>query len=62
MGPGFFGDLFDFDYDGELDSFERAMDFMAFEDVMSEDDEDDCDEDDWDDDWDEDDWDDDDWD
>ncbi len=62
MGPGFFGDLFDFDHDGELDSFERAMDFMAFEDVMSEDDEDDCDEDDWDDDWDEDDWDDDDWD
>ncbi len=55
MGPGFFGDLFDFNHDGELDSFERAMDFMAFEDVMSEDDEDEDDYDD-EDDWDDDDW------
>lgn len=27
---GFFGNLFDFNYDGKLDTFERAADFGAF--------------------------------
>lgn len=27
---GFFGNLFDFNGDGKLDSFEKAMDFGAF--------------------------------
>lgn len=30
MGPGFFGDLFDFNGDGELDAMERAVDFGMF--------------------------------
>ena len=37
MDRGFFGDLFDFNHDGELDPMERAMDFMAFEEMTSED-------------------------
>jgi hypothetical protein len=40
MDGGFFGDLFDFNHDGELDPMERAMDFMAFEEMTSEDDDD----------------------
>ena len=36
MRGGFFGSLFDLNHDGELDSVERAIDFMAFEE-MSED-------------------------
>ena len=36
MGKGFFGDLFDFNRDGKLDSFERAADFCAFEEMMRE--------------------------
>lgn len=43
MGKGFFGDLFDFDRDGELDPMERAMDFLAFEEMTSEDEADDDD-------------------
>ena len=31
MGPGLFGDMFDFDGDGELDGFEEAMEAMAFD-------------------------------
>ncbi len=27
---GFFGDMFDFDGDGKLDTFEQAADFCAF--------------------------------
>ena len=34
---GFFGDLFDLNGDGELDTFERAADFAAFAELMSED-------------------------
>ena len=36
MDKGFFGGLFDFNRDGKLDSFERAMDFMAFEEMTKE--------------------------
>ena len=43
MGKGFLGDLFDFDRDGELDPMERAMDFLAFEEMTSEDESDDDD-------------------
>lgn len=43
MGRGFFGDLFDLDHNGELDSREQLLDFMAFEEMFKEeeDDEDD---------------------
>ena len=34
MGDGFFNGLFDFDGDGELNFGERAMDIMAFNDLM----------------------------
>ena len=33
---GLFGDLFDFNHDGELDPMERAMDFMAFDEMMKD--------------------------
>lgn len=36
---GLFGDLFDFNGDGKLDSFERAADFAAFVNLMSGNDE-----------------------
>ncbi len=41
MSRGFFGDLFDFNHDGELDSGERLLDFMAFEELTRETDEED---------------------
>lgn len=31
---GFFGDLFDMNHDGKLDSFEQATDFAAFATMM----------------------------
>ena len=34
MDKGFFGSLFDFDGDGELDAIERTHDFMAFNELM----------------------------
>lgn len=34
MDNGFFGGLFDFDGDGELDAIERTHDFMAFNELM----------------------------
>ena len=37
MKGGIFGDLFDFNGDGELDVMEQAMDFMAFNEMMNED-------------------------
>lgn len=43
MGKGFFGSMFDFSRDGKLDAFERAADFMAFEQMMSDDDTDESD-------------------
>lgn len=36
MDKGFFGGLFDLNHDGELDPMERAMDFMAFDEMMNE--------------------------
>lgn len=36
---GFFGDMFDFDRDGELNDFEFAADFAAFADLMESDEE-----------------------
>lgn len=32
---GFFGNMFDFNRDGNLDSFERAADFCAFNELMN---------------------------
>lgn len=34
---GFFGNMFDFNRDGNLDSFERAADFCAFNELMKAD-------------------------
>lgn len=34
---GFFGSLFDFDHDGKLDGFERAVDFAMFDSLMEDD-------------------------
>ena len=34
MDKGFFGSLFDFNHDGELDVVERTYDFMAFNELM----------------------------
>ena len=36
MDKGFFGDLFDFNGDDKLDTFERAMDFMAFDNMVND--------------------------
>lgn len=36
MRRGFFGDLFDLDHNGELDSREQLLDFMAFEEMSKE--------------------------
>lgn len=36
MFEGFFGGLFDMNHDGELDTFERAMDYMAYEELTTE--------------------------
>ena len=38
MTGGFFGKIFDFDGDGKLDSMERAMGFMAFNEMTKEED------------------------
>ena len=38
FNKGFFGNLFDFNRDGKLDSFERAADFAAFASLVSEND------------------------
>ncbi len=37
MTGGFFGNMFDFDGDGKLDPMERAMDFLAFDEMTRED-------------------------
>ena len=44
MKNGFFGDLFDLNGDGELDMGEQFMDYMAFEEVMREEDDEEEDE------------------
>lgn len=36
MDKGFFGDLFDLNGDGKLDAGEMAIDFMAFEEMMKD--------------------------
>lgn len=36
MRRGFFGDLFDLDHNGELDSREQLLNFMAFEEMSKE--------------------------
>lgn len=36
LGGGFFGKAFDFDRDGELNTFERAADFAAFMQMVEE--------------------------
>lgn len=41
--PGLFGDMFDFNHDGKLDSFEKAAEFMFFEEVIMKDSESDDD-------------------
>ena len=35
--PGLFGDMFDFNHDGKLDSFECGAEFMLFNDVVMKD-------------------------
>ena len=35
--PGLLGDMFDFNHDGKLDSFERGAEFMFFKDVVMKD-------------------------
>ena len=35
--PGLFGDMFDFNHDGKLDSFECGAEFMFFNDVVMKD-------------------------
>lgn len=39
--PGLLGDMFDFNHDGKLDSFERGAEFMFFKDVVMKDSDDD---------------------
>ncbi len=39
LDKGFFGDLFDFDGDGKLDTFEQAADFGAFMSLVENEDE-----------------------
>lgn len=34
---GLFGDLFDFNHDGQMDSLERAIEFEAFRELISDD-------------------------
>lgn len=36
MDRGIFGDLFDINYDGKLDSFERVMEYEAFNEMMKD--------------------------
>lgn len=36
LDKGFFNGMFDFNRDGELNAFERAVDFAAFQGMMSE--------------------------
>ena len=33
---GLFGDMFDFDRNGKLDTFERAMEFQLFEEMIND--------------------------
>lgn len=37
MAGGIFGNMFDLNRDGKLDSIERAMDYMLFDEMIQED-------------------------
>ena len=43
MSKGIFGDLFDFNGDGNLDCFEQGLEFMLLDELLKEDEEDDLD-------------------
>ena len=43
MSNGIFGDLFDFNGDGNLDCFEQGLEFMLLDELLKEDEEDDLD-------------------
>ena len=43
MSNGIFGDLFDFNGDGNLDCFEQGLEFMLLDELTKEDEEDDFD-------------------
>ena len=43
MSNGIFGDLFDFNDDGNLDCFEQSLEFMLLDELLKEDEEDDFD-------------------
>lgn len=43
MSKGIFGDLFDFNGDGNLDCFEQGLEFMLLDELLKEDEEDDFD-------------------
>ena len=43
MSNGIFGDLFDFNSDGNLDALEQGLEFMLLNELSSNDDEDDDD-------------------
>ena len=43
MTNGIFGDLFDFNGDGNLDCFEQGLEFMLLNELMNEDGDDDFD-------------------
>lgn len=49
MSNGIFGDLFDFNGDGNLDCFEQGLEFMLLDELTSDDDCDDFDSDEFDD-------------
>ena len=49
MSKGIFGDLFDFNGDGNLDYFEQGLEFMLLDELTSDDEDDDFDSDDFDD-------------
>lgn len=39
MEKGFFGNMFDFNGDGELDMFEQSIDYMVFQELIENDEE-----------------------
>ena len=43
MSNGIFGNLFDFNGDGNLDCFEQGLEFMLLDELLKEDEEDDFD-------------------
>jgi hypothetical protein len=49
MSNGIFGDLFDFNGDGNLDALEQGLEFMLLDELTSDDEDDDFDSDEFDD-------------